>query len=173
MLSIFAKLLSILNSETAAWQISLAFSFAMVAGLTPVAGIHNLFVLFLILILRVNLSSFIFGLVIFSGLSFILDPLFHHLGSAILAAASLQDLWTSLYNNPFMRLTRFNNTIVMGSLALSLFLFIPLFFLFNFLIKKYRETILEKIRNTKVMQLFKASKFYKVYEKVSYLRSSE
>ena len=173
MLSILAKLLSILNSETAAWQISLAFCFAMVAGLTPLFNIHNLLVLFLTLIIRVNLSSFIFAFVLFSGLSFILDPLFHGLGNVILSAASLQDMWTSFYNNPFIRLTRFNNTVVMGSFASSLLLFIPAFFLFKFLVEKYRNTVLEKIRNTKFMQLLKASKFYKVYEKVSYFRGGE
>lgn len=173
MLSILAKLLSILNSETAAWQISLAFCFAMIAGLTPVTSLHNLLVLFLILILRVNLSAFLFGFVLFSGLSFLLDPLFHNLGKAILGSAGLQDMWTSLYNSPLIRLTRFNNTIVMGSLSLSLFLLTPAFFIFNFLIKKYRDTVLEKVRNSKVMHLLKATKFYKIYEKVSYLRGGQ
>lgn len=173
MLSILAKLLSILNSETAAWQISLAFCFSMVAGFSPLASIHNLLILFLILIIRVNLSSFLFGFVLFGALSFILDPLFHGIGNAILGAASFQDMWTSFYNSPFIRLTHFNNTIVMGSLAVSLLLFVPAFFIFKFLIEKYRNTVLKKIRNTKIMQFLKATKFYKIYEKISYFRGSE
>jgi len=173
MLNILAKLLSILNSETAAWQISLAFCFAMIAGFTPLASMHNVLVLFLILLLRVNLSSFIFAFAIFSALSFMLDPLFHKLGHVILTSDSFQEIWTSFYNNPFMRLTRFNNTIVMGSLVLALLLFIPAFLLFNFLIKKYRDTVLSKIRNTRLMQALKATKFYRIYEKASYLRGGE
>lgn len=173
MLGFFAKLVSILNSETASWQISLAACFALIVGLTPVASLHNLLVLFFLLLLRVNISSFLFAFVFFSGLSFLLDPLFHSMGKVILESGAMQDMWTSFYNNPFMRLTRFNNTIVMGSLSFSLLLFIPAFFVFKYLIEKYRETVLQKIRNTKIMQLLKATKFYKIYEKVSYFRGRQ
>ena len=173
MIHLLAKFLAILNSETNPGQISLAFCLSMVAGLTPVSSIHNLAVLFLVLILRVNLSAFILGTAFFTGLSFILDPLFHSAGLAILRAEPLVGLWTSWYNEPFLRITHFNNTIVMGSLALSLAAFIPLYFISNMLINKYRHIVLERIRKSKAMQMLKATGFYRIYEKISYIRGGE
>ena len=63
MLRTIAKLLKVLNSETEPGQISLGFCFALVAGLTPIWSLHNVFVLLLVLLLRVNLSAFLLGFV--------------------------------------------------------------------------------------------------------------
>lgn len=173
MLQMLAKLLKVLNSEVEPGQISLAFCFAMVAGFTPLLSLHNLLILFLILLLRVNLSAFILGLLFFTGFAYMLDPIFHKAGLAVLSAEPMKETFTTLYNNPYWRLTHFNNTIVSGSLLVSALLFAPLYFLFNILILKYRDYVLEMIRKSKAMQFFKASKFYQVYEKVSSLRGGE
>jgi len=170
MLNLLARLLKVLNSESEPGQISLAFCLAMIAGLTPFFSLHNLIILLLVLILRVNLSAFLLGLILFSGIAYIIDPLFHKIGYSVLLSEGLKDTWTTFYNNPYMRLTRFNNTILMGSLVFSVLLFIPLYFLSNFLILKYRSHVLEVVRKSKIMQFFKATKFYKIYEKVSSLR---
>ena len=92
MLRLIARFLRVLNSETNPGQISLGFCFAMVAGLTPLMSLHNLVVLLLILILRVNLSAFLLGLGVFSGVAYLLDPLFHWYGWHILTAPSLEAL---------------------------------------------------------------------------------
>jgi len=167
MLNLLTRLLKVLNSETESWQISLAFCFALIAGLTPLLSLHNAAVLLFVLVLRVNLSSFITGLIFFSGIAYIGDPLFHVIGLAVLKAAPLQDTWTIMYNNLFWLLTGFNNTVVMGSLIFSLLLFIPSFFLFNYLVKKYRETLLELVRKSRIMKFLKASKFYRIYAGLS------
>ncbi len=162
-----AKLLKVLNSETDPAQISLAFCFAMIMGLTPLYSIHNLIVLFFLLLLRVNLSTFILGWLFFSGVSYLLDPLFHRIGLAILTTKSLEAFWTSLYNLTIFRLAHFNNSILMGSLLFSLILFIPVFLLSNMLIKRYRDHILAWVRKTRLMQLLKGSKLFQAYEAVS------
>ena len=164
MLRILARLLRVLNSETNPGQISLGFCFAMVAGLTPLLSLHNVLVLLLVLVLRVNLSAFLLGLAVFSGIAYLLDPLFHWNGLEILTAPALQDLWTSLYNSTMWRLERFNNTIVMGSLVFSLVLFVPLYFLSNQLILRYRQHVLAWVEKTRLMQFFKASKVYQIYQ---------
>ncbi len=164
MLRLIARFLRVLNSETNPGQISLGFCFAMVAGLTPLMSLHNLVVLLLILILRVNLSAFLLGLGVFSGVAYLLDPLFHWYGLHILTALSLEGLWTSLYNSTLWRLARFNNTIVMGSMVFSLALFVPLYFLSNALIRRYRAHVLAWIQKTRLMQIFKASKVYQLYQ---------
>jgi uncharacterized protein (TIGR03546 family) len=167
MLKATAKLLKVLHSDAAPGQISLAFGFSMIAGLTPFWSLHNLIVLFLVLMLRVNLSAFLLGLVFFSGLAFGLDPLFHYLGYRVLTAEFLNGLWTAMYNQTLWRIERFNNSILMGSLLTSLTLFVPLLLLSNVLIRRYRQHFLAWVQRSRIMQAFKASKLYGYYETVS------
>lgn len=167
MLKTVAKFLKILNSDAEPGQISLGFAFAMIAGFTPLMSLHNLLVLLLVLFLRVNLSSFLLGLALFSALAFALDPLFHQIGLAILTLPALNGLWTTLYNSTLWRLERFNNSIVMGSLVVSLTLFVPMVVFGNVLVRKYREHVLQWVMQTRIMQAFQASKLFGYYQSVS------
>ncbi len=167
MLTILAKILKTLNSETEPLQISLALSFAMIAGLTPLWSLHNILVLLLVLILRVNLATFVLGWLGFSGIAYVLDPLFHVLGLHTLTNGTLHGLWTALYNSTLGRLSNFNNSILMGSLIISLVLFIPLILLSNFIIINYREHILTWVMKSRIAHALKASKFYSIYQSIS------
>jgi uncharacterized protein (TIGR03546 family) len=167
MLRAVAKLLKALNSESNPGQISLAFCLAMIAGFTPLLSLHNLLVLFLVLLLRVNLSAFLLGLGLFSGVAYLLDPLFHRLGLAVLTADPLLALWTGLYDITVFRLAYFNNSVVMGSLLVSLLLAVPLFVVSRVLIVKYREHVLVWVQKSRVLQILKGSKLYRVYHSVS------
>lgn len=167
MITIIAKILKALNSETDPAQIGLAVGFSLIAGLTPILSIHNIVVLFLVLILRVNISIFIVGTGIFSGLSYLLDPVFHKIGFGALTAGPLEGLWTSFYNLPLFRIERFNNSIVMGSLLFSIALFLPVFIFSMFIVRRYREHILERVRKTRIMQMLMASRIYSAYQAVS------
>jgi uncharacterized protein (TIGR03546 family) len=172
MIKLLAKLLRVLNSETDPGQISLGFSFAMIAGLTPLLSVHNLMILLLVCILRVNFAAFLLGLGMFTGIAYLMDPLFHLLGLAVLTAPSLEGLWTSLYQSVWWRLEYFNNSIVMGSVVFSVGLFVPVLLLSNLLIRRYRKHILSWVQKTKVMQMFKASKLYETYQTLSAWRGA-
>ena len=167
MLTIIAKVLKILNSESEPGQISAALCLSMVAGFTPLYSLHNLLILFLVLLLRVNLSAFILGLTLFSTVAFLLDSVFHSIGLAALTLGPLEGLWTLLYNSPFWRIERFNNSILMGSLVFSSLFFIPLYLVLNLAIRRYREHILEWVRKTRIMKAFTVSKIYRAYHSVS------
>ena len=167
MVQLFAKILKILNSETDPYQISLAACLAMIVGFTPIMSPHNIIVLLLVLILRVNLSTFIVSWAFFSGMAYLLDPVFHIAGLALLTADSLEGIWTILYNIPVFRIERFNNSVVMGSLITSAVLFFPLYYLSKSLIIRYRGHVLVWVRKTRIMQMIKLSKFYKVYTSVN------
>ena len=167
MIEAIANLLKVLNSETEPGQISLALCLSMIAGFTPVLSMHNLIVLLLALVLRVNLSAFGLGWAFFSAVAYLLDPLFHSIGLFLLTAPSLKAFWTGLYNTAWFRLDRLNNTIVMGSVAFSLVVFVPAFILFNLLIRRYRAHILAWVKKTRLMQAFQATKFYTIYQSVS------
>jgi uncharacterized protein (TIGR03546 family) len=166
-IEIIAKILKALNSDAEPGQISLALCFGMIAGLTPLLSLHNLLILFFVLVLRVNLSTFILAWGLFSGVAYLLDPLFDRIGLSVLRASPLEGLWTALYNVTLCRLERFNNSIVMGSLVFSAVLFIPVYLISNLAIRRYRDHILTWVRESRIMQILKGSKLYAAYQRVS------
>ncbi len=164
MLKILAKLLRALNSDASPGQISLGFVAGLIVGLTPLWTLHNVLVVFLLLVLRINLSAFLISWAVFSGIAYLIDPLTESVGASLLSAASLKEFWTTLYNSDFWRLTHFNNTLTLGSLVTALVVALPLFFISRVLIIKYRAHVLAWVQKLKVVQLIKASKFWRIYE---------
>jgi len=160
MFSQLIKFIRVLSSEVAPIQISLGFALAMIMGLTPLLSLHNILVVFCLLLFRINIAAFLLGWAFFSGVAYLLDPLFHELGRTVLTQASLQSLWTELYNQPLWRVARFNNTIVMGSLLVSLIAFLPLLLISNLLIKHYRSDVMKYVQDSRIFQFLKSSKLF-------------
>lgn len=167
MLNMIAKLLKVLNSEADPSQISVALGLSMITGFLPLFTPLTLVILLLVLVLRVNISSYLLGSAFFAGIAWFLDPLFHRIGFAILTAGALEGLWTAIYNTVLGRLQRFNNSVVMGSFLFSVLVFIPFVLLMNMTIRKYRDHVLAWVKKTRIMQMITASKFYALYEKLS------
>jgi len=165
-----AKLLRVLNSETAPINISLAFCFGMVVGFTQISSIHNLIILLIVLLFRINLSAFLVSTVLFKSLSFFLKGIFHQIGLAILTADFYREFGTMLYNITFWKFDRINNTVLAGSLVVSLIAFIPMLFIWNFLIKKYRVYVLTYIKKTKIAQALMSSNLYYYFKKITRVR---
>jgi len=167
MLKMVAKLLKVLNSDADPSQISLAIGFALISGLLTFFSPLNLLILFIVFIMRVNLSAYFLGTAFFAGIAYLLDPLLHRIGLAILTAGPLEGFWTALYKSTLWRIQRFNNSVVMGSMVFGVLCFVPLVLLSNALIRRYRDHVLAWVRKTKLMQAITASKFYDIYSKVS------
>jgi len=85
-----ANLLKILNSDADPSQISLALGFALVSGLLPFFSPVSLLILLIVFLLRVNLSAYLLGTAFFSGVAYLLDPLLHRIGLAILTVGQLE-----------------------------------------------------------------------------------
>ena len=167
-----AKLLRILNSETAPINISLAICFGMVVGLTQMWSVHNIIILFIVLFFRVNLSAFILGTLVFKSFSFLFNGVFHQIGLSLLTADWYRYLGTYLYNITFWKFDRINNTIVVGSIMVSIIGFLPMLLLLNALIKKYRKHILGYIRKTKIAKAMMSSDLYYYYKKITGFKDS-
>lgn len=159
----FFQLFKMLNSETGTNQIAsgLALGFAM--GMSPFLSLQGLLILILVILFRVQFGAATLSAFFFSFIAYLLDPVFHVVGEKILYAQSLQNLWTELYNMPLVPLTKFNNTVVMGSGAVGLVLFIPLFFAFKKLVATYRTQIVTRFKETKIWKSFQLTSFYKWY----------
>ncbi|PLA74442.1 DUF2062 domain-containing protein [Hydrogenovibrio sp. SC-1] len=157
-MSLLIRLFKALNANQHPGQIALSFLLGMILGLTPLFFAHNLFTLALILLLRINLSALIAATLFFSGISYLLDPLFHQVGLWLLQMDTLQPLFTELYNQAFWRWVNFNNTLVMGSVLVAYGLSLPAFFLFWLLVKTYRNRFLKWVNQFKIIQILKGAK---------------
>lgn len=165
-----AKLLKALSSEASPNQLAGGFILGMIIGLTPVLSVHNLVILVLIIILKVNIGMAILAFLIFSGIAYLADPLFHSFGIWILENDGLQDTWTSMYNNELWAITKFYNTVVIGSFISALVLCIPMFPLTKVGVVQYRKHIHEKVMKTKFAKALKGTKLYSVYQTVARVR---
>ncbi len=163
MLGLLIKLLKVLNAEGSAAQVAAAICFAAVLGLTPLLSLHNVLVLLLVLLLRVNLSAFILFSALFAGVAYMLDPLFHRLGQSLLQAEALRGTWTAFYNTAVGRLSNFNNTLLMGSLAFALALAAPLYFVAVAGVGRYRSKLLPRVEKLQLVRVLKASRLYRAY----------
>jgi len=166
MLKMIARLIRVLNSEANPVQISLALVMGLIVGLTPLLSVHNLILVLLACILRVNFSTFLLALTFFSGVAYLLDPLYVSCGEALLGAEILRSFWTALYQSDMWRLTHFNNTVTLGSLAIALALSIPAFVLSKVLIVRYRVHIMTWVQKTRAMKILRASRFYDIYSRL-------
>ena len=166
MLGMLANLLKVLNSDASPGQVSLGFAFALFIGLTPFLSLHNVIILLLVFVIRVNLSAFFLGCALFSLVAFGVDPLSISLGQSLLESPNLNDFWVGLYQSDFWRATKFNHTLLLGSLTIATLLFVPVFIVLRVLINVYRERFMAWFEKLKISKLIKASKFYKLYEKL-------
>ncbi|PCJ14833.1 MAG: hypothetical protein COB04_14305 [Gammaproteobacteria bacterium] len=164
MLTALAKLLQALNAETRPAQISLAFVMGLILGFTPLWSVHNLLVLFLACIVRVNFSSFLLAWGLFSSIAYWLDPVFIGVGESVLNQPSLQGAWSSMYQSDLWRVTHFNHTLTMGSVLVSLIIAVPLFFVSNLLIELYRDKLFVWVQKFRLVQMLKTSKLYNIYQ---------
>lgn len=166
-IEILAKLVKILRSAASPNQIAAGFVIGMVIGLTPFWTLHNMILIVILIIININIGTAIYSFILFSAFAFLVDPLFHHLGYFLLVdMESLKNLWTFLNNTPLVALSRYNNTVVLGSLVAALILAIPMFFLAKTGVIYYRENIDKKMQKWKIVQAVKGSKIYSFYEKI-------
>ncbi len=160
------KLMKILSGDVAPSQIAGGVILGAVIGLTPTFSLHNLLVLFLIIIIKVNISSVIFSALLFGIAGYGVDGLSHRLGRALLLSPSLEALWTYIYNTPLLALARFHNTVVLGSLLISLLIMVPLYLFSKKFVVYYRLHLHKKVEKLKIYKIIKSTKIYKFYARV-------
>ena len=171
-LQFIGKLIKILHSAATSGQIDGGCILGMILGLTPFWSWHNLLVILVIIVLNVNIAMALFSFIIFSGFAYLLDPLFHSFGYFLLVDLTfMQGIYTFLYNIPVFELSRFNNTVIMGSLVSALILLIPLFFLIKKGVIQYRSSVLERMEKWKLVKAVKGTKIYSWYSKYAEWRA--
>ncbi len=143
-----------LNSNQNPKEIAAGVAFGFMLALIPSNNLLWVLLLCIVLLLRVNSGIMFIFIAILKPFAFLLDPFLHSIGYAILTNKALFDFFTKLYNIPFVFLTKFNNTVVFGGLVFGIILWIPIFILFTFLVKQYRDKVMAAIQNSKIYKSF-------------------
>ena len=155
--------LKLLNSETGHNQIAAGIAAGFILGMTPMLSLQTFLVFICIFFFRIQAGAAFLAAFFFAFAGWLLDSVFHSVGSAVLEIPSLQGLFTTMYNVPLLPLTRFNNTIVMGSGVVTIVLSPVVYFVSRMLILKYRATVVARIKQTKIWKAVQATSLYKWY----------
>jgi len=163
-------LLKLLNSDADPAPLAAGLALGLVLGFSPFLSLQTFLVLILCFFLRIQLGGALLSAFFFKFVAYLLDPVSDLLGREILEAQGLRQVFVTLYNMPIIPLTRFNNSIVMGSGAVGFLLAIPAYFLFSKLILRYRATVVAKLKGTKWWKALQATalfKWYATYDKLA------
>ncbi|MCR4662641.1 MAG: TIGR03546 family protein [Endomicrobiaceae bacterium] len=156
LLKMLKQVIVIFQTDISPNQIAWGFALGAILGLVP-----NMFmklVLFIVIMMfRVNVSAAFLAWAVYEILSFALDPLFDSLGYYILNIGSLNSFYTYLYNLPVVPFTKFNNTVVMGSLVVGIILIIPNMIIAKKLLIYYRTHLREKVYQWKIVKILSAT----------------
>ena len=155
----------LLNSDTGTNQIASGIACGLILGFAPVFSLQTVLVIFLLFFFRVQIGAATLAAFFFAFPAYIFDPIFHKVGTIILTQPSLTPLFTELYNMPIVPFTKFYNSVVMGAGITSILLAPVVFILSRILVVKYRATVVERFKKTKLWKAVQATSFYKWYAK--------
>lgn len=109
-------------------QLALGLTLGLMVGLLPKDSLLPYMLGTLAILTPGNLVCLALGVVVGSIAGPFCDTFTHEIGGWILTFAPLQSTWASLYKLPIVPWTRFENTVVMGSLALGVLAALPIYF---------------------------------------------
>ena len=166
-IKLLSDFIKILRAGQTPAQIGGGFALGSILGLSPMLTLQGLVVWLVILVLDINLSAALLSCTLFSLVAFIIDPLFHHLGYFLLVDIdALHGTWTTLYNAPIAPLTRFNNTVVLGSFVTAVVLCFPVYLGMKQFVVAYRAGVGARIEASKLYQVFKRNALVRWYLKI-------
>ena len=147
-----AKLIIALNGNVKKGQIAAGLAWGFLLGLVPAGNFFWIVLLLISFFFNHHHGSKFLVMAVVKLFSPLIAPPLDLLGWEILHIGALQPMFTSMYNMPFVPFTKFNNTLVAGGIAAGAVLSVPLFFIFMPLIDLYRNTVGQKIRNSKIVR---------------------
>jgi uncharacterized protein (TIGR03546 family) len=160
------SLFKTLNADTSPNEIASGVMLGSIIGLMPKFNLLALALWVVVLMFRTNFGMATASVVIFAIVGSITDPWAEHLGFYLLTGVpALKSFWTALYNMPIVPFTAFNNTLVLGNFVLGLILAVPVFFSAKKLVVAYRSYLRDRIMKWRIMQAFKASAVFDLYQR--------
>lgn len=131
-------------------QLALGAAFGMCAGIIPKDSLFPYAIGMIALLTTANIVCIAMSALVVSWISPLLDPISHKIGTYVLTLDSLEPTWTALFQLPVMPWTRFENTVVTGSLCLGILLAVPVYSLSYYCFAKFGSAIFSYLSNTRV-----------------------
>lgn len=154
MLSLLVKPLrgavAVLLANDSPRQIAAGVAIGMVLGLVPKGNLIALALGIVLCSLRVNRSAGLMAAAACSWLGVWLDPFCHRLGDRLLAYDRLQTTYAWLYDQPLGPWIGFNNTVVLGSLALGLYAAYPCYLAAKLLLDRFHAPVANWLKQRKI-----------------------
>ena len=150
MLKTIVKLFGALNANVNPGEIAHAFSCGILLGLMPKDNLLWWLVFVFVLFIRINKPMCLIMVLIASTFAPVVDGIFDTVGYAFLTIPSLSGFFGTLLEIPFVGFTKFNNSVVMGSLLCGLVIYVPMYFLGRLLVFLWRKHITHFIRQSKL-----------------------
>lgn len=126
-------------------QLAFGIACGMLLGLVPKDNLLSVILATLIVATRVNLFTATCSAFFFSWIGFVADPQIHLLGMKVLNYPGLQQVWAFLYDLPLVPWTRFNNTVVAGSLFTGICFFFPVYITSEFFFREFGAKIHDRL----------------------------
>ena len=154
MLSYIIKLLKALGANSKPSQIANSFCIGFILGVMPKNNLLWWLVFVFFMFVRINKAGYFIMMLLGAFISPYLDPTFHKIGEFVLTYEPLVPIYSKLLEIPFVGFTRFNNTIVCGSLVAGIIAYIPLYIFMLVFIWVWRKWIAPFFNRSKVVKMF-------------------
>ncbi len=153
MIKYLTRLIKALNANSHPGDIAHAVALGFLLVLVPKGNLLWPFLFILFLFIRMNKGAFFLSIILLTFIVPFADVPVERFGDFVLSLPLLQPVFTGLYQTPFVGLTRFNNTMVAGSVSVGLLAYIPVYLLVRLLLSVYRKKIQPLIANSKLYKL--------------------
>lgn len=130
-----------LNANAHPGEIAHAFACGVLLGFLPKNSVLWYVFFIFCFFLRINKGAYLLTIVFASLCAPLLDSVFDTVGYMVLTLPSLQGMFRTWLDTPFIAFTRFNNSIVAGSLIISLVGYIPFYFFIRLFVSLWRKTL--------------------------------
>ncbi len=173
MFSYIKKLITALNSNAHPGDIAHAVSCALLLALVPKGNLLWPFLFFLTIFMRMNKGAFFLAFVLFSFAVPFADVVTERVGFAFLRTEALRPAFAAMYDVPFVGLTRFNNTMVAGSLAIGLLAYAPAYWLSRAFVAFWRSKLQPLVVKSRLYKAFRGFPLVKLVIKAGTLSGGE
>ena len=152
LIKLFKMFLRTIRGMDSPSQMAFGLAMGMLIGLIPKDSLFVYFFGFTLLCTTANLFWAAVGGFAFSWIGYLIAPVSHQIGLYVLTFDTLEPTWAYLIELPFVAWTRFDHTIVTGSLLIGLVAFWPVYQISKSLFQAYAPKISRRLKRSRIYQ---------------------
>ena len=140
-------------------QMAGGFVLGMWMGLLPLGNLAAATIALLLFGLRVNKPAGLMAAGVFSLVGFAIDPFAHHVGALVLVWEPARPLHAWFYNLPLGPWLGLNNTVVVGQLAIGLYLAYPAYWLASQYARRLQPRLENWLKRSRAVRWLRGAEF--------------